>query len=78
MTRMDRHAVAALMKRHRVSQTKIAHDLGVHVNSVHAVIHGRMKSRRIAEHIARLLSTSVERLWPDAYECGHAQDRRAA
>ncbi|MFO1322199.1 MAG: helix-turn-helix domain-containing protein [Burkholderiales bacterium] len=80
---MDRHSIAARLRQRRASQKHIAETLDVHINSVHQVIHGRMRSRRIAEHIADILGTTPDRLWPGAYETDSAAaddgfQRRAA
>lgn len=49
------------------NQARIAESLGVSNNAVSIVIHGRMKSLRIAMAISKITSLSIHTLWPGRY-----------
>lgn len=48
----------------RITQAKIARECKVSQTMIHYVIHGKSKSRRIQETIARILGKTVEEVWP--------------
>lgn len=50
----------------RKSQTNLAKQLGVSVQSVNKVIKNQMTSRRIRKKIAKEIGTSVKEIWPAA------------
>lgn len=47
-----------------VTQAELARKFGVSHVMIHQVIHGRSKSRRIQEEIARILGKEMEEIWP--------------
>jgi lambda repressor-like predicted transcriptional regulator len=57
---------AALLKA-GANQTRIAEKHNVSCNAVSSVIHGRMKSRRLANAIAKVTGIPVNTLWPGKY-----------
>lgn len=55
------------LKRLGLTQTKLAADLSVTPSIINNVIHGRATCFSVANHIAVLLDTTVQTLWPDRY-----------
>lgn len=53
------------------NQARIAEALSVSNNAVSIVIHGRMKSLRIANAIATTTGISINKLWPGRYSDRH-------
>lgn len=49
------------------SFAQIGRDLDVHPTTVTGVCRGTSRSRRIELHVARILGTSPEKLWPERY-----------
>lgn len=47
-----------------ITQVALARKFGVSHVMIHQVIHGRSKSRRIQEEIARILEKDVNEIWP--------------
>lgn len=50
------------------SLAQVARDLDVRPTTVTSVSLGTSRSKRIEQHIAKVLSTSPERLWPERYQ----------
>lgn len=67
---------AALIKKGS-SQSEIARALSVSPMGVSQVVHGRSKSRRIADAIAKITGISIHTLWPGRY-VARRQLQRAA
>lgn len=57
---------AALLKA-GANQTRIAEAYKVSCNAVSSVIHGRMKSSRLAKAISKITGIPVNTLWPGKY-----------
>lgn len=57
---------AALLKA-GANQTRIAERFNVSCNAVSSVIHGRMKSHRLANAISKITGIPVNSLWPGKY-----------
>lgn len=55
------------LKRLGFTQSRLAIDLSVTPSIVNNVIHGRATCFSVANHIAGLLETRVQDLWPDRY-----------
>lgn len=68
------------LQRLKMSQAKLARELGVSSSVVNNVIHGRATAHTVAAHIASLLGHSVDALWPNQYTFksrGPSKNRRA-
>ncbi len=50
------------------SQKTLAERLQISKQAINNTIHGKSRSRRIAQHIADLIGLPVERLWPGKYD----------
>ncbi|MNL39226.1 hypothetical protein D3C87_1614920 [compost metagenome] len=59
--------IQAAIKKVGQSQAAIAAELHVSRMAVSHIIHGRGKSRRIADHIAELVAIPLSDLWPGKY-----------
>lgn len=57
----------ALLVRLKLSQSKIARDLGINPSAVSAVVAGRNRSQRIEREISEQTGTPLATLWPDWY-----------
>jgi len=65
---MNPHDIAAALRKKGSSQRAIATACEVSVSTVSHVVHGRGKSRKVAEAISKVTGIPVQRLWPTSYE----------
>lgn len=76
---MDALEINYRLRRLGTSQAEIARELGVSQSVVGNVINNRITAFDVASHIAKLLETDVEALWPERYRFkprGPASNRR--
>ena len=66
-TIMDTVEINYRLQRLGKSQAQIARDLGISGAVVNNVIHGRITAHAVASHIASLLGSRAEEVWPDRY-----------
>ena len=66
--------IQAALKKQDYSMADVGKALSVSRYMVCNVIHGRTKSRRIANAIAKLLNTSANELWPGKYPDSYQRD----
>lgn len=64
---MDTVEIIYRLRRLGKSQAQIARDLGISGAVVNNVIHGRITAFAVASHIASLLGSTVEEMWPGRY-----------
>jgi lambda repressor-like predicted transcriptional regulator len=60
--------IQAAIRKAGQTQAEIARALDVQEAAVSLVVHGRSKSRRVAQEISRVTGIPLTRLWPGAYE----------
>jgi len=66
MSRLRAKAIIKLLIDADITQAQLARELGVSIQAVNNVIHGRDRSRRIQQHIATRLGRPYDELWGDA------------
>ena len=49
------------------SQSQLARDLGISVSVVNNVIHRKVTSHTVANHIAMLIGMEMNEIWPEKY-----------
>jgi Ner family transcriptional regulator len=49
------------------SQSQLARDLGISSAVVNNVIHGKVTSHAVAQHIAAFIGREINEIWPDQY-----------
>jgi len=59
--------INAALHKARKPPAQLARELEVPRSNVSMVIHGKAKSRRIANRIAKITGLSVDELWPGKY-----------
>lgn len=64
---VDAVEISYRLRRLGKTQAQIARDLGVSGAVVNNVIHARITAHAVASHIAGLLGSTVEALWPTRY-----------
>lgn len=77
---MDALDINYRLRRLGTSQAQIARELGISQSVVGNVVNNRITAFHVASHIAGLLGSSVETLWPERYRFkprGPARNRRA-
>ncbi|WIW70636.1 helix-turn-helix domain-containing protein [Anaerosinus gibii] len=60
---MTANEILAVFRLKGVTQMSIARKFDVSHVMIHQVIHGRSKSRRIQEEIARILGKDIDEIW---------------
>lgn len=68
-----RETVKYLLRLQGLTLADIAKDLNVTGATVSIVVKGERRSRRIAEHVASVLDSSVDELWPGTYASGEGR-----
>lgn len=64
---MDGIEINYRLRRLGLTQTDIAHELGISSSVVSNTIHSRVTCHRAAARIAELLGESLQSLWPNRY-----------
>jgi lambda repressor-like predicted transcriptional regulator len=64
--------IQSILRKAGITQQSIANETGVSSQTVHAVLYGRVKSRRIAETIAKKAGLPLSKLWPGMYDSERA------
>lgn len=49
------------------SQSQLARDLGISISVVNNVIHGKVTSHTVAQHIAAFIGKEMKEIWPQQY-----------
>ncbi|PTE14507.1 helix-turn-helix domain-containing protein [Pseudogemmobacter blasticus] len=62
-----RESIKYALRLRSVTLNDVARELGVSNATVSVVILGRRRSRRIATHVANLLGSNLNELWPNMY-----------
>lgn len=65
---MHPEMIKALIRVGETTPAAIADELGVVPSAVSRVIHGSARSRRVAEHISKLVGKPLSELWPGGYD----------
>jgi lambda repressor-like predicted transcriptional regulator len=59
--------IIAELKKRKLTMKAVSEQLDCSANSVRLVIHDKQQSKRIADHIAKLIGKKTNELWPDVY-----------
>jgi lambda repressor-like predicted transcriptional regulator len=59
--------IIAELKKRKLTMKAVSEQLDCSANSVRLVIHDKQQSKRIANHIAKLIGKKTNELWPDVY-----------
>lgn len=59
--------INAALRKAGSNQACIARQLKISDNAISNVVHGRMKSRRVAEAIAKATGLTLNVIWPNKY-----------
>ena len=62
---MKSSEIVRLLKIERVTQRRIAEELGIKQPTVNQVIHKRQTSRRIQDHICEIIRYSFKEVWEE-------------
>lgn len=73
---MDAIELIYCLRRAGYTQAGLARELEITRASVNDVVHGRHSSRRLATHIAGLVGSDIDVLWPDLYRKGSSEQSR--
>lgn len=68
MHNMKPETIKVCLILNKVSAAEIARKFGVTRSAVHQVIHGKTKSLRLANEIARVIKKPVNSIWPGVYK----------
>ena len=64
---MDPIDIIHELKKRGKSQTQLARDLDISNSVVNNVIHGKVTSHTVAQHIATFLGKQLNEIWPNQY-----------
>lgn len=64
---MDSLDIVHELKKRGKSQSQLARDLDMSISVVNSVIHGKVTSHTVAQHISSILGREINDLWPNQY-----------
>lgn len=64
---MDSLDIVHELKKRGKSQSQLARDLDMSISVVNSVIHGKVTSHTVAQHISNILGKEINDLWPNQY-----------
>lgn len=69
--------IKAAMRKNGVKASDLARHLGVSQMSVSNTVRGHIKSRRIADAVAKIVGRTVDEIWPGSYSASSGTERVA-